>query len=105
MPLITVAIPTYRRLPMLRRAIESVFAQTFVDWEMAISDDEALAGETWTFLESLARSDARVKPIKNGSPHGAHHNHNAVLKASRGEWIKLLHDDDVLKPNCHHVAT
>jgi glycosyltransferase involved in cell wall biosynthesis len=88
---------------MLRRAIESVLAQTFVDWEMVISDDEPIPGETWRFLQTFAKSDGRVRPIKNGKPHGAHHNHNAVLKASRGEWIKLLHDDDVLKPNCLEV--
>src|SRR6478736_4125101 len=70
MPFITVAIPTYRRLPMLRRAVESVFAQTFTDWEMVVSDDETPPGETWNFLERLARSDPRVKPVMNSSPHG-----------------------------------
>ena len=103
MPFITVAIPTYRRLPMLRRAIESVCAQTFSDWEMVVSDDEASHGETWDFLETAARSDARIRPITNGSPHGASFNHNTALKAARGEWIKLLHDDDVLRPNCLEV--
>jgi glycosyltransferase involved in cell wall biosynthesis len=102
MPFITVAIPTYRRLPMLRRAIESVFAQTFTDWELVVSDDEAPPGETWNFLESLA-ADARVRPIRNVSPHGASFNHSSALKAARGQWIKLLHDDDVLKPNCLEV--
>lgn len=52
MSLISVAIPTYRRLPMLRRAIESVFAQTYADWEVVISDDEAPSGETWDFSRS-----------------------------------------------------
>jgi len=100
MPFITVAIPTYRRLPMLRCAVESVFAQTFTDWEMVVSDDETPPGETWKFLEMLARSDPRVKPVMNGGPHGPSFNHNTALKAARGEWIKILHDDDVLKPNC-----
>jgi hypothetical protein len=103
MPLITVAIPTYRRLPMLRRAVESVFAQTFTDWEIVVSDDETPPGETWKFLESLANSDVRVRPIMNNSPHGASSNHNTAMKAARGEWIKILHDDDVLKPNCLEV--
>jgi glycosyltransferase involved in cell wall biosynthesis len=100
MPFITVAIPTYRRLPMLRRAVESVFAQTFTDWEIVISDDETPPGETWNFLETLAKSDARIRPIMNGDPHGACSAHNTALKSARGEWIKILHDDDVLKPNC-----
>jgi glycosyltransferase involved in cell wall biosynthesis len=104
-PFITVAIPTYRRLPMLRRAVESVFAQTFTDWEMVVSDDEAPPGETWKFLETLARSDPRVKPVMNGGLHGACFNHNPALSVASGEWIKFLHDDDVLKPNCLAVLT
>src|SRR5262249_39927454 len=102
-PFITVAIPTYRRLPMLRRAVESVFAQTFTDWEIVISDDETPRGETWNFLETLAKSDARIRPIINGDPHGASFNHNNALRAARGQWIKFLHDDDFLKPNCLEV--
>src|SRR4051812_46427212 len=105
MAFITVAIPTYRRLPMLRRAVESVFAQTFTDWEMVVSDDEMPSGETWHFLDELASSDPRVRPIKNGGPHGAAFNHNAALKAARGEWVKILEDDDVLKPNCLEVLS
>jgi glycosyltransferase involved in cell wall biosynthesis len=103
MPFITVAVPTHRRLPMLRRAVESVFAQTFTDWELVVSDDEAPSGETWKFLERLASSDSRVRPFMNGSPHGACFAHNTAVKAARGEWIKILHDDDVLKPNCLEV--
>ena len=87
---------------MLRRAIESVFAQTFTDWELVVSDDEAPPGETRNFLESLA-ADARVRPIRNVGPHGASFNHSSALKAARGQWIKFLHDDDVLKPNCLEV--
>jgi glycosyltransferase involved in cell wall biosynthesis len=103
MPFITVAIPTYRRLPMLRRAIGSVFAQTFTDWEIIISDDETPPGETWKFLETLASEDERVRPIMNVGPHGAPFNHSNALEAARGEWIKFLHDDDVLKSNCLEV--
>jgi glycosyltransferase involved in cell wall biosynthesis len=103
MPFITVAIPTYRRLSMLRRAVDSVFAQTFTDWDMVVSDDETPPGETWNFLETLSRADPRVKPVMNGGQHGPSFNHNAALKAARGEWIKFLHDDDVLKPNCLEV--
>jgi glycosyltransferase involved in cell wall biosynthesis len=88
---------------MLRRAVESVFAQTFTDWEMVISDDETPSAETWQFVDELASFHARVIPIKNGGPHGAPFNHNTALKAARGEWIKILEDDDVLKPNCLNV--
>jgi glycosyltransferase involved in cell wall biosynthesis len=103
MPFITVVIPTYRRLSLLRNAIESVFAQTFTDWELVVSDDETPPGETWKYLRALAESDTRVRPIMNDSLHGAHSNHNNALRAARGNWIKFLHDDDILKPNCLEV--
>jgi glycosyltransferase involved in cell wall biosynthesis len=103
MPSISVTIPTYRRPALLGRAIDSVFAQTFTDWEMVISDDESPPGETWKFLQSVARSDRRVRPIQNDGPHGATFNHNNALKATHGDWIKILEDDDVLKPNCLEV--
>src|SRR5262249_39204013 len=73
------------------------------DWEIVISDDETPPGETWNFLKTLASADTRVRPVMNGSPHGACFNHNTGLKAARGEWIKILHVDDVLKPNCLEV--
>jgi glycosyltransferase involved in cell wall biosynthesis len=103
MPFISVAIPTCRRLPLLKRAIDSVFAQTFSDWELVVSDDEAPPGETWEFLEALACCDSRVRVTQNSGQRGATSNHNSALKASKGRWIKLLHDDDVLKRNCLEV--
>ena len=53
--------------------------------------------------QDLSNSDARIRPIMNGDPHGQCPNHNTALKLARGEWIKILHDDDVLKPNCLEV--
>src|SRR5438309_10694150 len=103
MAFITVAIPTYRRLPMLRRAINSVFEQTFSDWEIVVSDDEVPPGDSWAFLQKLASTEPRVRPIMNTGPHGACPNHNAALRGARGEWIKILHDDDMIKPNCLEV--
>jgi glycosyltransferase involved in cell wall biosynthesis len=64
---------------MLRRAVESVFAQTFTDWEMVVSDDETPSGETWNFLEALGMSDARVRPVRNVGPHGPSFNHSKAL--------------------------
>lgn len=99
-PFFSVAIPTFRRPQLLRQAIESVLAQTDQDFEIVVSDDEDPPGETWTLLESLARQDARIRPLRNSAPHGQVPNTNSALRGSRGEWVKLLHDDDSLYPNC-----
>jgi glycosyltransferase involved in cell wall biosynthesis len=100
LPTISVCIPAYKRPQLLRRAVESVFAQTWQDWELIVSDDEDPPGETWGYLQELRRQDARVTVLRNGGPHGQVPNTNRTLLAARGAWIKPLHHDDVLRPDC-----
>ena len=37
---ISVVMPTYKRPDLLPRAVQSVLAQTFGDWELIVTDDE-----------------------------------------------------------------
>ncbi|MCP3407834.1 glycosyltransferase family 2 protein [Bradyrhizobium sp. CCGB01] len=97
-PFISVAIPTFRRPEMVRRAIESVLLQKFSDWEMVISDDEGPEGAAWSILSEYARSDRRIRVIENHRGQGQVENTNNAMLACRGRWIKVLHDDDWLAP-------
>lgn len=100
--LISVAMPTYKRLPQLKRAVEDVFAQTWKDWELVISDDEeGEDGETWRWLVDLASRESRVKVLKNRrGKHGQIYNVNSACLATSGEWIKPFFDDDRMLPEC-----
>ena len=53
-------MPTYNRLDYLPLSVESVFAQTFTDWELVIADDGS-GEETRAYLQSL--TDPRVKVV------------------------------------------
>jgi glycosyltransferase involved in cell wall biosynthesis len=97
-PLISVAIPTFRRPDTVRRAIESVLQQEYSDWEMVISDDEGPEGVTWNILSEYARSDPRIRVVENNRGQGQVENTNNAMLACRGHWIKVLHDDDWLAP-------
>ncbi|MGY8706037.1 glycosyltransferase family 2 protein [Bradyrhizobium sp. 18BD] len=97
-PLISVAIPTFRRPDMARRAVESVLQQDFSDWELVISDDEGPMGETWHILCEYAREEPRIQVIENRRGRGQVDNTNNAMLACRGHQIKLLHDDDWLVP-------
>src|SRR5579863_8269732 len=99
-PAVSVCIPTFKRPQYLRRAVESVFAQTFPDWELIVSDDEDPAGATWEYLQDLATQDRRVRITRNPASHGAVPNSNHALRLAHGAWIKLLHDDDSLRLEC-----
>ena len=98
---ISVAMPTYKRLPQLKKAVASVQAQTHTNWELVISDDEKTPGETWAWLQEVAKSDPRIRVIRNeGEKHGQIYNVNNALRACTCEWVKPLFDDDRMLPDC-----
>ena len=95
-PTVSVVLPTYNRLRYLRPAVDSVFAQTFADWELIVADDGS-DGETAAFLATLALLP-RVKLLKlphTGNPGAAR---NAALRAACGSYIAFLDSDDVWLP-------
>ena len=98
---VSIIIPTYKRLEFLQRAVEDVFAQTYADWELIISDDEEGEGVTWGWLKVLVAKDSRVRIIKNeGERHGQSFNVNNALRQCTGEWIKPFYDDDRMHADC-----
>lgn len=99
-PGVSVCIPAYKRPASLKRAVASVFAQTYKQWELLISDDEDPPGETWDYLRELPKRDSRVRVMRNPGPHGQVPNINRTLLRARGTWIKPLHHDDLLRPEC-----
>lgn len=99
-PAVSVVMPTYKRPDLLPRAVESVAAQAFRNWELIIADDEDPAGETWRYLQSVATRDKRIRVFQNPGPHGQIGNNNFVMRQARAPWIKPLYDDDAFKPDC-----
>ena len=94
-PLVSVILPTYDRLPLLRQAVASVIAQTFGDWELIVVDDGSADG-TRDWLASLG--DPRVRPLllaHTGVPPRAR---QAALDAARGDWVAFLDSDDLWLP-------
>ncbi|MGY3125325.1 glycosyltransferase involved in cell wall biosynthesis [Bradyrhizobium sp. S3.14.4] len=85
-PMISVAIPTFRRPDMIRRTIESVLQQNYADWEMVISDDEGPKGVSWSILSEYARSDSRIRIVQNHRGRGQVENTNSAMLACRGHW-------------------
>jgi glycosyltransferase involved in cell wall biosynthesis len=91
--IVSVILPTFNRLRFLRPAIESVYAQTFPDWELIIADDGSEL-ETRQYLQSLA-SDPRVTVV--WLPHSGRPSmvRNAALLRAVGEYVAFLDSDDL----------
>ncbi|MCM8812078.1 MAG: glycosyltransferase [Candidatus Omnitrophica bacterium] len=92
MPKVTVVTATYNRADLLRRAIESVLAQTFTDWEHVIVDDGS-PDETWQVIEEYQRKDPRIRGFRKGNG-GVASAMNVGLENAKGEFVCILDDDD-----------
>lgn len=97
-PVVTICIPTYRRLSYLKEAVAAARAQTLQDVEVLISDDgDSEPLRAWS--EQAARSDSRVRYRRNETNLGLGGNWNACVAAARGEWVAIQGDDDRLLPS------
>ena len=90
----SIVIPTYNRKDVLSRAINSVLAQSFTDWELIIVDDGSTDG-TKDFLEKI--QDERIVKIYQENK-GRISARNEGMKKAQGEWICWLDSDDAYLP-------
>jgi glycosyltransferase involved in cell wall biosynthesis len=93
LPLVTVYMPTKNRLPLLRRAVASVLAQTYPHLELIVVDDASTDG-TPAYLAALASGDPRITFIRKPTSGGAPAARNEAIRAARGELVTGLDDDD-----------
>jgi glycosyltransferase involved in cell wall biosynthesis len=94
---VSVVLPTFNRLRFLRPAVESVYAQSFNDWELIIADDGSDL-ETRQYLQSLAN---HPQVIVLWLPHTGRPSivRNAALARAGGEYVAFLDSDDLWAPS------
>lgn len=89
-PAVSVILPTHNRSRVLSRAMRSVLAQTFCDFELLVIDDGS-TDNTRTVVESFA--DPRVIYLRQENA-GAACARNAAIKASSAPLIAFQDSDD-----------
>jgi glycosyltransferase involved in cell wall biosynthesis len=80
---------------MLRRAIESVLAQTYYDYEIIVVSD-ASTDNTGEIVAAFA--DDRIKFLEHSLHRGASAARNTGIREARGRYIAFLDDDDEWVP-------
>ena len=91
---VSVIIPTFNRLSLISRAIDSVLKQTLKPFEIIVVDDGS-SDNTSTLIKNNYKS---VKLIKQKNL-GVSKARNVGIKNSSGDWIALLDSDDEWKKN------
>ena len=91
-PLVSVVIPVFNRSNVLRRAIASVYAQTFKDYELIIVDD----GSTHPIADVIADElkQANTHLFRHETNRGAAASRNTGCRKARGDYVAFLDSDD-----------
>ncbi|PIQ85081.1 MAG: glycosyl transferase [Candidatus Omnitrophica bacterium CG11_big_fil_rev_8_21_14_0_20_45_26] len=92
LPLVSVIIPTYNRLPLLKRAVRSVQAQTYHPIELIIVDDGSI-DETSQWAQTIF-GVIYVPQTRQGVSRARNHG----LQLAKGDWIAFLDSDDEWLP-------
>lgn len=92
---VTVALITYNRADYLKEAIQSIFAQTYRDFEFLILDNGS-TDETPQVVIGL--DDERIRYVRNAPGHSASFNWASAIKISRGDFVIIPSDDDIMEP-------
>lgn len=95
----SIITPTFRRKEKLQRAVASLLAQTYKDWEMIIINDSPHDEEYLEFAASI--NDARIHYHVNPKNSGVNfsRNHGLDKLSADSKWVIFLDDDDYLAPD------
>lgn len=89
---ISICVPAFKRVDYLKRLLDSIKIQTYRNFEVVVSDDSS--DNSVRELCEFYSSEFEIQYYKNSYPFGTPENWNEAIRKSKGEWIKLMHDDD-----------
>jgi ABC-type transport system involved in Fe-S cluster assembly fused permease/ATPase subunit/GT2 family glycosyltransferase len=96
--LVSIVVVTFNNLTCTRLCIESVLANTgHTNYELVVVDN-ASADDVRSYLSAVARENAHVRVVQNGSNVGFPSAVNQGVAVSRGELLVLMNNDVIVGP-------
>lgn len=95
--LVSVVMPVFNAERTMRRSVESVLQQTFPALELILVDDGSTDGSP-AIMAAYARSDSRVRALRQPDNAGVAEARNAGVRAARGSHVAFLDSDDWWDP-------
>lgn len=96
-PLVSIGMPVYNGALFIREALNSLLEQTFIDFELIISDNASIDG-TQVICSEYAKKDSRIRYVRQPENQGATANFKFVLDESVGEYFMWAAADDKWLP-------
>jgi GT2 family glycosyltransferase len=91
--LVTILIPTFNRRTLLKRALNSVYKQTYTEFEVIVVDDgstdgtEKMIRDLFPMVKYLSQSNSGVSSARNKG-----------IASAKGKWLAFLDSDDEWLP-------
>lgn len=93
-PEITIAMPCYNSSRYLKKAIDSILAQTYCNFRLIAIDDHS-TDNTKKMLEEYKKQDFRVEVLTNEFEKGVSGAMNTAIKHARGKYFTRMDSDDI----------
>jgi len=90
---LSIGLPVYNGELFIERALESILAQTFTDFELIISDNGS-TDSTQEICQNFSKKDNRIRIFKQEKNIGVHRNFYFLLSQAKGEYFAWTAVDD-----------
>jgi teichuronic acid biosynthesis glycosyltransferase TuaG len=90
---VSIITPVYNASHFLDKTAESVFIQSYHDWEWILVDD-CSTDDSWGIMQDLRLKDDRVKIYQNPRNLKSGKTRNFAIEKASGRFIAFLDSDD-----------
>ena len=100
-PLVSICLPVLNAGRYLDKRLETIFSQTYKNWELIAVDNFSDDG-TWETLQVRAATEPRLR-ISRAPRTGMYANWNNSLNLAVGEYVYIATADDTMEPRCLEI--
>src|SRR5262249_12761142 len=93
-----VCVPNLNTRPFLPERFETIFNQTFQDWELLVYDSYSEDG-AWEYIKGLAGREPRMR-VWQGPREGTPGSWTPCVRQAQGKYVYIATSDDIMAPDC-----
>ena len=101
-PFFSIIIPTYNRANLILETLDSVFDQTFKNFEIIVVDNHSTDNTKDVLLPLI--SEGKIRYIQHDRNYERGKSRNTGMTNATGKYLTLLDSDDFLYPQCLNDA-
>lgn len=91
-PAVSIIVPVYNAQQSIRRCVDSILNQEFVDYEVILVNDGS-TDESGAICDEYAQKDSRIRVIHKENT-GVSDSRNIAIKEAKGEYLQFMDSDD-----------